>query len=100
MYKNMVSEAMERAMKKLLFRVLIGVILFWLMIFSFCSCFLDRTITPIEKYGGCKYIIIDYSYSSNKDKYPDILIKNQDTMFWIRVHEFDVENYSVGDTIK
>lgn len=60
------------------------------------SC--KRNVTPIEKYGGSKYVIAEMDLH-----YSDMIklqLKNKDSIFWVSVLHFDADSLKVGDTIR
>ena len=54
---------------------------------------------PIEKYGGGKYVITEIHWYDFGRK-AEILLKNKDTIFEVRIIKFDAMDLKVGDTIK
>ena len=57
----------------------------------------DLKTEPIEKYGGGKYVIVD---KGAWNSITELQLKNPDTIFWIKVLNFDAQKLNVGDTIK
>lgn len=72
-------------------------LLLFLIVFCAISCDRNKP-TPIEKYGGGKYVITqkDMFFKNNVD----LKLKNADTIFWITVLKFDADKIKVGDTIR
>lgn len=64
------------------------------IILTLISC---TKLTPIEKFGGSKYIVAEKAIG---EKHIALRLKSPDTIFWIRVLKFDGNKISVGDTIK
>jgi len=73
--------------------------LFLLFLISFSAISCAEEPTPIEKYYGKGYVVLQepYKYTSTVTK---LRLKNPDTIFFVYVHEFDAKNLKVGDTLK
>ncbi len=54
---------------------------------------------PIEKYGGSKYVVVNKGDAVDESE-KWLQLKSKDTIFWIKVVNFDATNIKVGDTIK
>lgn len=64
------------------------------------SCFGENTpLEPIEKYRGKGIIIVN---EPNGHGYYEslVMVKNKDSVFWIRIPRFDANNLKPGDAIK
>ena len=55
-------------------------------------------VKPIELIKGKGYVVIENHELGNKDR--NIILKNSDSIFSVRLHRFDAENLKIGDTIK
>jgi hypothetical protein len=65
----------------------------------FISCSQNRVeLKPIEFYRNKGIIVLEEPYSQLK--YPEIVVKNKDSVFTIKLAAFDAKNLKVGDTIK
>ena len=73
--------------------------LFLLFLISFSAISCAEEPTPIEKYYGKGYVVLQepYKYTSTVTK---LRLKNPDTIFFVYVHQFDAQNLKVGDTLK
>ena len=69
-----------------------------LLIILLTSCgFPSSGVQPIEKYRGKGIIVLEQPKTNYY--FPNILVKNKDSVFYIKLSRFDALNLKPGDTL-
>ena len=65
----------------------------------FLSC-LDEEVRPIEQYKNKSIVVIEEPLSTNYGRDKWVRCKTKDSIFFIKITNFDAKNLKIGDTIK
>lgn len=73
-------------------------LLFVLLLLTFIGCGKEYPVKPIEVYKDA--VVIQRGSNFDTSYEPLIRLKTKDSIFWVKVVEYDGDRFNIGDTIK